>query len=165
MAKPDPITELRELACDLGDTFLAVDVMGGRVEFVARLWIRPGRGARAKLQRANGSEEAGAGIEPANRGFADPDLTTWLPRRNREPERRRARWACQRREELDCCLTMVCTSPNEEEAAGMLNCSMANVARWSSCWQLGAHCPYKQLQGLQGGLLCLSRIHIRSFTI
>ena len=24
--------------------------------------------------------EAGAGIEPANRGFADPDLTTWLPR-------------------------------------------------------------------------------------
>ena len=27
------------------------------------------------------SGEAGAGIEPANRGFADPDLTTWLPRR------------------------------------------------------------------------------------
>ena len=27
--------------------------------------------------------EAGAGIEPANRGFADPDLTTWLPRRLR----------------------------------------------------------------------------------
>jgi hypothetical protein len=26
-------------------------------------------------------KEAGAGIEPANRGFADPDLTTWLPRR------------------------------------------------------------------------------------
>jgi hypothetical protein len=25
--------------------------------------------------------EAGAGIEPANRGFADLDLTTWLPRR------------------------------------------------------------------------------------
>src|SRR5438270_11578364 len=25
--------------------------------------------------------KAGAGIEPANRGFADPDLTTWLPRR------------------------------------------------------------------------------------
>jgi hypothetical protein len=25
-------------------------------------------------------KEAGAGIEPANRGFADPDLTTWLPR-------------------------------------------------------------------------------------
>lgn len=24
--------------------------------------------------------EAGAGIEPANRGFADPGLTTWLPR-------------------------------------------------------------------------------------
>lgn len=24
--------------------------------------------------------QAGAGIEPANRGFADLDLTTWLPR-------------------------------------------------------------------------------------
>src|SRR4051812_18062763 len=33
--------------------------------------------------------EAGAGIEPANRGFADPDLTTWLPRPNCETERRR----------------------------------------------------------------------------
>ena len=29
----------------------------------------------------------GAGIEPANRGFADPDLTTWLPRRVCEMER------------------------------------------------------------------------------
>jgi hypothetical protein len=27
------------------------------------------------------SFEAGAGIEPANSGFADRDLTTWLPRR------------------------------------------------------------------------------------
>jgi hypothetical protein len=26
-------------------------------------------------------KEAGAGIEPANSGFADRDLTTWLPRR------------------------------------------------------------------------------------
>ena len=26
------------------------------------------------------SKEAGAGIEPANSGFADRDLTTWLPR-------------------------------------------------------------------------------------
>jgi hypothetical protein len=25
--------------------------------------------------------KAGAGIEPANSGFADRDLTTWLPRR------------------------------------------------------------------------------------
>ena len=31
------------------------------------------------MERAE--REAGAGIEPANRGFADPDLTTWLPRR------------------------------------------------------------------------------------
>ena len=27
--------------------------------------------------------EAGAGIEPANRGFADLGLTTWLPRQMR----------------------------------------------------------------------------------
>jgi hypothetical protein len=29
--------------------------------------------------------KAGAGIEPANSGFADRDLTTWLPRRLCEP--------------------------------------------------------------------------------
>jgi hypothetical protein len=40
--------------------------------------------------------EAGAGIEPANRGFADPDLTTWLPRPDCVPERRRAPRRCQR---------------------------------------------------------------------
>ena len=39
--------------------------------------------------------EAGAGIEPANRGFADPDLTTWLPRRNRERETRSTASRCQ----------------------------------------------------------------------
>ena len=31
--------------------------------------------------------EAGAGIEPANSGFADRDLTTWLPRRLARNER------------------------------------------------------------------------------
>jgi hypothetical protein len=31
--------------------------------------------------RETSDMEAGAGIEPANRGFADLDLTTWLPRR------------------------------------------------------------------------------------
>ncbi len=40
--------------------------------------------------------EAGAGIEPANRGFADLDLTTWLPRRLSESEPRRALQKCQR---------------------------------------------------------------------
>ena len=29
-------------------------------------------------------EKAGAGIEPANGGFADLGLTTWLPRRERK---------------------------------------------------------------------------------
>jgi hypothetical protein len=29
--------------------------------------------------------EARAGIEPANRGFAVPGLTTWLPRRYPKP--------------------------------------------------------------------------------
>ena len=33
-----------------------------------------------KIRKPQGFE-AGAGIEPANRGFADPGLTTWLPRR------------------------------------------------------------------------------------
>ena len=33
------------------------------------------------LVRATKKLEAGAGIEPANRGFADLGLTTWLPRR------------------------------------------------------------------------------------
>src|SRR6516164_4718154 len=31
--------------------------------------------------RSRKGREAGAGIEPANSGFADRDLTTWLPRR------------------------------------------------------------------------------------
>ena len=34
-----------------------------------------------ELPKSKSGHEAGAGIEPANRGFADPDLTTWLPRR------------------------------------------------------------------------------------
>ena len=33
-----------------------------------------------ELEQMRG-DEAGAGIEPANSGFADRDLTTWLPRR------------------------------------------------------------------------------------
>src|SRR5205814_3839746 len=33
--------------------------------------------------------EAGAGIEPANSGFADRSLTTWLPRRLRDCNYRR----------------------------------------------------------------------------
>ena len=44
--------------------------------------IEPARGTKASLSRKSARDvEAGAGIEPANRGFADPDLTTWLPRR------------------------------------------------------------------------------------
>src|SRR5581483_2063803 len=35
--------------------------------------------------------EAGAGIEPANRGFADLGLTTWLPRRKRRGKYRTLR--------------------------------------------------------------------------
>src|SRR6266481_5895647 len=44
--------------------------------------IEPAR--RKKASSSNETErniEAGAGIEPANSGFADRDLTTWLPRR------------------------------------------------------------------------------------
>jgi hypothetical protein len=43
------------------------------------------RSADFRMQRQNclfdQYIEAGAGIEPANRGFADLGLTTWLPRR------------------------------------------------------------------------------------
>jgi hypothetical protein len=49
------------------------------------------RREQAKFVDLAGSEktpdfEAGAGIEPANSGFADRDLTTWLPRRLRRIE-------------------------------------------------------------------------------
>ena len=52
--------------------------------------------SRADQRSMREGRKAGAGIEPANRGFADPDLTTWLPRRDCEPERRRAPCRCQR---------------------------------------------------------------------
>ena len=44
--------------------------------------IEPARGKKASLSNETERDgEAGAGIEPANSGFADRDLTTWLPRR------------------------------------------------------------------------------------
>ena len=44
--------------------------------------IEPARGKKASLSSETERDgEAGAGIEPANSGFADRDLTTWLPRR------------------------------------------------------------------------------------
>ncbi len=44
--------------------------------------IEPARGMKIPLStKPERDREAGAGIEPANSGFADRDLTTWLPRR------------------------------------------------------------------------------------
>jgi hypothetical protein len=44
--------------------------------------IEPARRKKASLSNETERNiEAGAGIEPANSGFADRDLTTWLPRR------------------------------------------------------------------------------------
>ena len=44
--------------------------------------IEPARRVKASLStETERNIEAGAGIEPANSGFADRDLTTWLPRR------------------------------------------------------------------------------------
>jgi hypothetical protein len=44
--------------------------------------IEPACEAKTLLStKAERDLEAGAGIEPANSGFADRDLTTWLPRR------------------------------------------------------------------------------------
>ena len=46
--------------------------------------IEPACKAKAPLStKPEHDLEAGAGIEPANRGFADPDLTTWLPRQRK----------------------------------------------------------------------------------
>jgi hypothetical protein len=56
------------------------------------LWFSLDRFPAPKITEIIGSQldEAGAGIEPANSGFADRDLTTWLPRR------------CARRETIEC---------------------------------------------------------------
>ena len=44
--------------------------------------IEPACKAKAALCiKSERDFEAGAGIEPANSGFADRSLTTWLPRR------------------------------------------------------------------------------------
>ena len=48
------------------------------------------------LTRIRNRQEAGAGIEPANSGFADRDLTTWLPRRLRGANYPGLRCECQR---------------------------------------------------------------------
>jgi hypothetical protein len=67
--------------------------------------------------------EAGAGIEPANRGFADPDLTTWLPRPVCVPERRRAPRRCQRSE------TMIQISSNDQrQSLGMFLLAMSGIS-------------------------------------
>ena len=46
--------------------------------------IEPARGVKPRCSTKRANFEAGAGIEPANSGFADRDLTTWLPRQLRE---------------------------------------------------------------------------------
>ena len=67
--------------------------------------------------------EAGAGIEPANRGFADPDLTTWLPRPVCVPERRRAPRRCQRSE------TVIQMSSNDQrQSLGMFLLAMSGIS-------------------------------------
>ena len=46
-----------------------------------------------KIDGIYNRKEAGAGIEPANSGFADRDLTTWLPRRLRRTETNASAWS------------------------------------------------------------------------
>jgi hypothetical protein len=59
--------------------------------------IEPACEGRVPLSRKPERDlEAGAGIEPANSGFADRDLTTWLPRRVAcRNELSNARTSCQ----------------------------------------------------------------------
>jgi hypothetical protein len=67
--------------------------------------------------------EAGAGIEPANRGFADPDLTTWLPRPVCVPDRRRAPRRCQRSE-----TTIQMSSNDQRQSLGMFLLAMSGIS-------------------------------------
>ena len=63
----------------------------------ARESIEPEGESKPVVQQTAHVDEAGAGIEPANRGFADPDLTTWLPRPcGGERESRSGQRSCQR---------------------------------------------------------------------
>ena len=57
------------------------------------------RFTRALQSKMFSGLEAGAGIEPANSGFADRDLTTWLPRQIARWQLRGALRKCQRRGE------------------------------------------------------------------
>ena len=53
----------------------------GKLDGEASESIEPVRSKKASLSpETERDHEAGAGIEPANSGFADRDLTTWLPR-------------------------------------------------------------------------------------
>ena len=58
--------------------------------------IEPACEAKAPLStKPERDFEAGAGIEPANSGFADRDLTTWLPRPLRGTELSGVTLRCQ----------------------------------------------------------------------
>jgi hypothetical protein len=55
------------------------------------------RGSVRAAHRLFVHKQAGAGIEPANSGFADRDLTTWLPRQLCESGQYRCSGACIKR--------------------------------------------------------------------
>ena len=58
--------------------------------------IEPARGTTVPLStKSEFLGKAGAGIEPANSGFADRSLTTWLPRRRKEGKVSDAPKQCQ----------------------------------------------------------------------
>jgi hypothetical protein len=68
-------------------SFSLQKLIGGRnYECERGATIEPACQAKSPLStKPERGVKAGAGIEPANSGFADRDLTTWLPRRRSEP--------------------------------------------------------------------------------
>src|SRR6266571_3376462 len=90
------------------------------------------------------SLEAGAGIEPANSGFADRDLTTWLPRRV-ESGQYRCRGACiKRRASVNALTLQRFRLPSMRDKVGRTICSRTEThprrrkfagARVSQCWR------------------------------
>src|SRR5438874_6794194 len=91
--------------------------------------IEPARGMKISLFNETELDlEAGAGIEPANSGFADRDLTTWLPRQTARADNINvaALVSSAEGERIDACRgDRFCNAPSSIERWTL------NVGRWT----------------------------------